>query len=125
MKRTGTLITLIIILILFIGSMYYLYQKNQSDPTVYETEKPAKTDVVDRTVATGNIKPREEIEIKPNINGIIDTIYVEAGDIVKAGDLIAKLRVVPQIENLANSRNRISDAKITLGNQEKSYKRQK
>lgn len=125
MKRTGTLITLIIILILFVGSMYYLYQKNQSDPTVYETENPAKTDIIDRTVATGHINPREEIEIKPNINGIIDTIYVEAGDMVRAGDLIAKLRVVPQIENLANSRNRISDAQITLNNAEKVYNRQK
>lgn len=124
MKRTGTLITLIIILVLFIGSMYYLYQKNQEDPTVYETETPSKTDIVDRTVATGNIKPREEIEIKPNINGIIDTIFVDAGDMVNAGDLLAKLRVVPQIENLANSRNRISDAKIALDNQEKVFKRQ-
>lgn len=125
MKRTGTVIILIFILILFAGSMYYLYQKNHKDPTVYETENPVKGDIVEQTVATGNIKPREEILIKPNINGIIDTIYVEAGDIVKTGDLLAKLKVIPQVENLSSSKNAITDAKIALDNQEKVYARQK
>ncbi len=125
MKRTGTIIILLVIAILFVGSMYYLYQKNQKDPTVYTTENASIEDIVNKTVATGNIVPKEEIEVKPNISGIIDTIYVEAGDIVKAGDLIAKLKVVPDIDNLASSRNQIRDAKIALENQEKVYKRQK
>lgn len=125
MKRTGTIIILLVIAILFVGSMYYLYQKNQKDPTVYTTENTSIEDIVNKTVATGNIVPKEEIEVKPNISGIIDTIYVEAGDIVKAGDLIAKLKVVPDIDNLASSRNQIRDAKIALENQEKVYKRQK
>ncbi len=125
MKRTGTVIILLFILILFVGSMYYLYQKNHKDPTVYKTENPTRGDIIEQTVATGNIKPREEILIKPNINGIIDTIFVEAGDIVQTGDLLAKLRVVPQVENLASSKNAITDAKIALDNQEKVYHRQK
>lgn len=125
MKRTGTIVILIIIALLFVGSMYYLYQKNSESPTVYETEKPVKDTIVNKTVATGNIKPREEIEIKPNINGIIDTIYVEAGEIVKIGDLIAKLKVIPETESLASSRNQILDARIALDNQEKVYSRQK
>lgn len=125
MKRTGTVIILLFILILFVGSMYYLYQKNHKDPTVYETETPTRGDIIEQTIATGNIKPREEILIKPNINGIVDTIFVEAGDIVQTGDLLAKLRVVPQVENLASSKNAITDAKITLDNQEKVFHRQK
>lgn len=125
MKRTGTLIVLFVIVILFVGSLYYLYQKNQKDPTVYETESPTQTDIVNKTVATGNIVPKEEIEVKPNISGIIDTIYVEPGDIVKAGALLAKLKVVPDINNLASSKNQIRDAKIALDNQEKVYRRQK
>ncbi len=125
MKRTGTIVILIIIAVLFLGSMYYLYQKNQEDPQTYTTETPATTTIVNKTVATGNIVPKEEIEIKPNISGIIDTIYVEAGDIVHAGDLIAKLRVVPSVENLSSSKNQITSARITLNNQEKVYKRQK
>ncbi len=125
MKRTGTVIILVLILALFGGSMYYLYQKNHKDPTVYETENPTKGDIIEQTIATGNIKPREEILIKPNINGIIDTIYVEAGDMVKTGDLLARLKVIPQVENISSSKNAITDAKIRLSNQEKVYKRQK
>lgn len=124
MKRTGTIIILIIIVLAFAGAMYYVYQKNQEDTTVYETELPTKDTIINKTVATGNIVPKEEIEIKPNINGIIDTIYVEAGDMVDIGDLIATLKVVPETENLASSRNQIADAKIALDNQQKVYKRQ-
>lgn len=125
MKRTGTIIILIVIALLFVGSMYYLYQKNQEDPTVYQTESPSYTDIINKTVATGNIVPKEEIEVKPNISGIIDTIYVEAGETVKAGELLAQLKVVPDVNNLVNSKNQIRDAKIALDNQEKVYKRQK
>lgn len=125
MKRTGTIIILIVIALLFIGSMYYLYQKNQKDPTVYKTENPTITDIINKTVATGNIVPKEEIEVKPNISGIIDTIYVEPGEIVRAGDLLAQLKVVPDIDNLARSKNQIRDAQIALDNQEKVYRRQK
>lgn len=125
MKRTGTIIVLVIIALFFVGAMYYLYQKNQEDPTVYKTETPTMDTIVNTTVATGNIVPNEEIEIKPNISGIIDTVYVEAGDIVKAGDLLARLRVVPDVNNLASSRNQIRTAKIALDNEEKLYNRQK
>src|SRR5690625_1810256 len=125
MKRTGTIIILIVIALLFVGSMYYLYQKNRQNPTVYETESPSYTNIINRTVATGNIVPQEEIEVKPNISGIIDTIYVEPGETVRAGDLLAQLKVVPDIDNLASSKNQIRDAKIALDNQEKVYRRQK
>ena len=126
MKRTGTIIVLLIIVLLFGGAMYYLYQKNQEDPTVYETETPTAHDtIVNKTVATGNIVPKEEVQIKPNISGIVDTIFVEAGDHVHVGDLLAKLKVVPDINNLANSKNQIQSAKIELENEEKVYKRQK
>lgn len=125
MKRTGTVITLIVIVLLFTGAMYYLYQKNQESPVTYETETPVKTTIVNKTVATGNIVPRQEIKIKPNISGIIDSIYVEAGDLVKAGELLATLEVVPNVSNLAQSKNQIVSAKIVLNNQEKVYERQK
>lgn len=125
MKRTGTIITLIVIVVVFAGALYYVYQKNKEEPVKYETEKPEKRTIKNKTVATGNMKPREEIEIKPNINGIIDTIYVKAGESVKVGDLIAKLNVVPEADNLNQSKNQITDAKIALDNEEKSFKRQK
>lgn len=125
MKRTGTIIVLIVIVLVFAGSMYYLYQKNQKDPTVYQTEIPSIETIINKTVATGNIVPKEEIDVKPNISGIIDTIYVEPGDLVIAGQLLAKLKVVPDMSNLASSQNQIKDAKIALDNQEKVFNRQK
>lgn len=125
MKRVFTIVILLIIVLAFGGSMYYLYQKNQESPTVYETENPENKTIVKETVATGSIVPKEEILIKPNISGIIDKIYIKAGDSIQANDLIAQLRVVPNVSNLASSKNQITTAKIALDNQTKSYNRQK
>src|SRR5690606_39739029 len=77
------------------------------------------------TVATGNINPKEEIFIKPNMSGIIEEVYVEAGDYIKSGDLIAKIRVVPNVSSLNMAQNQILVAKIDLDNQQKIYERQK
>lgn len=125
MKKTVTIAILVLIAIIFVGSLYYLYQKNQESPVVYETEQPEIRTIVKKTVATGSIVPDEEILIKPNISGIIDKIYVEAGEIVQAGDMIAELNVVPSVPNLAESKNQIASAKIALDNQLKNYNRQK
>lgn len=125
MKKTVTITILAVIVISFVGALYYLYQKNAEDPTVYSTEQAEKGDIVKRTVATGNINPKEEVLIKPNISGIIESIHIEAGEFIKTGDLIAELRIVPNVSNLTNAKNQISTAKIALDNQKKNYDRQK
>ncbi len=125
MKKGITIVVLVFIAILFFGALYYLYAKNQESPVVYDTEMPETKTIVKNTIATGNIVPDEEVLIKPNISGIIEEIYIEAGGHVKAGDLIAKIRVVPNISNLSNSQNQVTTAKINLDNQEKVYQRQK
>ena len=125
MKKSVTIIILIVIALGFSISLYYLYSKKQEDPIIYTTETPTTETIVKQTVATGSIVPKEEILIKPNISGIIDEVAIEAGDIVKQGDLIAKLKIVPNVNNLASSKNQISTAKIALDNQKKIYDRQK
>ncbi len=125
MKKTITIIVLILILVSFSGAMYYLYKKNAEDPVVYQTEKPFKKTIVKKTVATGSILPQEEVLIKPNISGVIDEIFVEGGDIVKANDLIAKIRVIPNLSALNNAKNNIRKVKISLEDQTRKYKRQK
>ena len=125
MRRGITITILIIIAFLFFGSLYYLYNKNQQSPIVFETDKPETKTIVKNTIATGSIVPDEEVLIKPNISGIIEEIYVEAGGFVKAGDLIAKIKVVPNVNNLNSTQNQVISAKNELDNQEKSYKRQK
>ncbi|CAL65187.1 efflux RND transporter periplasmic adaptor subunit [Christiangramia forsetii] len=125
MKKAVTIGILVFIAVTFVGALYYLYQKNQEDPTVYETESPSEQTIVKKTVATGKIVPKEEVLIKPNISGIIDEIYIEAGDRVKAGDLIAKIRVIPNVSSLQSAKDNVATAKINLDNQKKSFQRQK
>ena len=125
MKKFVTITILLFIVVFFVGALYYLYSKNQEDPVVYQTETPTKEDIVKKTVATGSIVPKEEVLIKPNISGIIEEIYIEAGNHIKSGDLIAKIRVVPNVSSLQSAQNALESAKIALDNQEKVYRRQK
>ncbi|PWL39277.1 efflux transporter periplasmic adaptor subunit [Flagellimonas aquimarina] len=124
MKKSVTIIILLLIVVVFGGSMYYLYQKNSEDPVVYETEKLSKQNIVKKAVATGSILPLEEVLIKPNISGVIEEIYVEGGDYVKSGDLLAKIKVVPNLNALNDARNSIDEAKINLDDQKRNYERQ-
>ncbi|MDA9127944.1 efflux RND transporter periplasmic adaptor subunit [Flavobacteriaceae bacterium] len=131
MKRRGTLITLIIIGVLFILGVRYIWLKDQQDPIVYQYDQATIGSVVKKTVATGSIVPKEEVLIKPNISGIIDAIFVEAGQTVVTGDLIAKVRVVPNINALNSAQNNIKAAKtqvetarLALERQTSIYERQ-
>lgn len=124
MKKSVTIVILLLIVIVFGGSMYYLYQKNAEDPVVYQTETPSKQTIVKKAVATGSILPLEEVLIKPNISGVIEEIYVEGGDYVKSGDLLAKIKVVPNLSALNDAKNTIDEAKINLDDQKRNYERQ-
>ena len=132
MKRTGTIIVLLLILVAFAAGIYYIYTKDKADPIIYETEQASTRTIIKKTVATGSIVPKEEVLIKPNISGIIDEIYIEAGDQVEAGQLIAKIKVVPNVSSLTNAKNNIAGArtavqtaKLALENQRSVYNRQK
>ena len=125
MKKSITIITLLVIIIAFGGSMYYLYQKNAEDPTVYETETPSRQNIIKKTMATGSILPLEEVLIKPNISGVIEEVFVEGGDYVKSGDLLARIKIVPNLNALNDARNNIEEAKIALDDQIRNYERQK
>ncbi len=124
MKKSVTIAILLLIVIVFGGSMYYLYQKNSEDPVVYQTETPTTQTIVKKAVATGSILPLEEVLIKPNISGVIEEIYIEGGDYVKSGDLLAKIKVVPNLSALNDARNAIDEAKISLDDQRRNFERQ-
>tara|TARA_R110001583_G_scaffold6491_4_gene32773 strand:- start:11601 stop:12710 length:1110 start_codon:yes stop_codon:yes gene_type:complete len=125
MKKSVTIFILIFIVVTFSGAMYYLYQKNAENPVVYKTEKASIQTIIKKTVATGSIIPLEEVLIKPNISGVIEEIYVEGGAILKANDLIAKIKVIPNLSALNNAKNAIETAKISLDNESRNYNRQK
>lgn len=132
MKRIIIIVVLAVIVLSTSLGIRYIYKKNQEDPVVYKTETAKKGSIVKKTVATGSIVPKEEVLIKPNISGIIDHIYVEAGDIVETGDLIAKVKVVPNVSALTSAKNGINSARtqvetarLALESQKSIYNRQK
>ena len=118
-------IILIVIAVLFIAALIWFGKKNKSAVIEYETEKPFKTTIVKKTVATGIVTPLEEIEIKPQITGIIDKIMLLEGSKVKKGDLIARVRVVPNEQSLISAKGRVDNIRIRLNNAQISYKRNK
>ena len=118
-------IILIIIAIFFIAALIWFGKKNKKSIVEYETETPFKTTIVKKTVATGKVTPLEEIEIKPQITGIIDKIMLLEGSKVKKGDLIATVRVVPNEQSLISAKGRVDNIKIRLSNAEITYKRNK
>lgn len=125
MKRTTTVIVLVVIVLAFAASLYYLWDKNQENPVTYTTQTASKETIVVNTVATGSIVPEEEVLIKPNISGVIEEVYVEAGEFVKQGDLIAKIRVIPNVSSLTSSKNNIASNRNSLQTAEINFKTQK
>lgn len=132
MKRSTTVIILIVIVLGFLGSLYFFWMKGQEDPIKYTTELPSQQTIIVKTVATGSIVPKDEVLIKSNISGVIEEIFIEAGEYVKTGDLIAEIRVIPNVSTLTNAKNSIASnqtalqtAQINQQTQQANYDRQK
>lgn len=118
-------ILLAIIAIMVIGTFYFLWKKAQPVVTVYEIVTPKKGDVETKAVATGNVEPRYEVEIKPQISGIIAELKKEAGQMVKEGEIIATIKVIPEMVQLNSAESRVNVADISLKQVEEVYKRDK
>ncbi len=125
MKTFLKIFILVVVVGIFIFTIYFLYNKSQAKPVVYETTTPTVTNIIKKTVATGSVIPRKEIEIKPKVSGIIEEIYVEEGKIIHNGDRIAKVRIIPDMINLNNAESRVNRAKISLENAQQNFNRQK
>ena len=125
MKRILKYVLLFGLVVLFIWTMVFLYNKSASRPDEFLIEKPKKNNVVKKTVANGKIVPRKEILIKPVVSGIIRELYVEAGDHVKKGDQLAKIQIVPDMMSLSSAENRVRAAEITVQNAQMNYDRNK
>ena len=104
-------------------TMYFLYAKNEAPETFYEIEKPFISSVYRKTVATGSVVPRQEILIKPVVSGIIDEVFVEAGTKVNKGDVLARVKIIPNMVNLNNAENRVERAKIDYQNAKLDFDR--
>ena len=108
-----------------LAAVVYFLKKNSTPLKTYETETVEKRDITNKAVVTGKVIPQDEIEIKPQISGIIQKVYLEEGVQVKAGDLIATIKVVPNEQSLNQARGRVNNAKIALNNTKIEYDRNK
>lgn len=125
MKTFLKIFVTLIALGIFAGTLVYLYKKSQAKPISFETSNAFVTDIIKKTVATGAVVPRKEIEITPKVSGIIDQVFVEPGDIVKKDQLIARVKIIPDMISLNNAESRVNRAKIQLEEVQKNYKRYK
>jgi HlyD family secretion protein len=94
----------------------YFIKTNNKSVIEYDTESAIITDIEKKTVVTGKVIPEDEVEIKPQIQGIIEGLFVKEGDLVQTGDLLAKIKVVPNEQNLNSARGRLQNSKIVLNN---------
>lgn len=125
MKKVFRISLLVIFIGLFGFTIFFLYQKSKPKNVVFQTKTPFISNVIKKTVATGKVVPRKEIEIKPKVSGIIEEIYLEAGKMVRKGDLIAKIKIIPDMVNLNNAESRVNRANLGIEDIKLVYERQK
>lgn len=123
MKKFFRILLWVILGAAFISTFVYLYVKSRPEKVTYELVSP-DMGLVERTaVLTGTIEPRDEIDIKPQISGIVEKINVEAGDMVNVGDVIAEIKVIPDAQQLSSAENRLNIAQINLRDVELRHQR--
>lgn len=125
MKKLLRYLFIALAAMLVIWSFYFLYQKSASKPDEFTVEQMKRNDVVKKTVANGKIVPRKEILIKPVVSGIISELYVEAGQLVKKDQPLAKIKIVPDMLSLSNAENRVRNAEIGQQNAQMNFDRNK
>ena len=124
MKKYSKLIIAAIIALIFIGTFVFLWQKSQPKEVVYNEFTPKLEDIQKTTIITGKIEPRNEVNIKPQISGIITELYKEPGDYVNAGDVIAKVKVIPDMGQLSSAEARVRLSEINLKQAQVNFDRE-
>lgn len=125
MKRFFKIFIWVIVAAVFIATFVFLYKNSQPKEVTYQIVSPEIGSIERSTVLTGKIEPRDQIDIKPQISGIISEILVEAGQTVREGDIIARIKVIPDASQLSSAQNRVEQAKIALVDATDKYERAK
>ena len=123
MKKYLKIALLVVVAAIFIFTFVFLYQKSKPKITVYDTVTPTVADLEKTTVATGKVEPRDEILIKPQISGIIDELYKEAGQTIRKGEVIAKVKVIPELGTLNSAESRVRLAELNAKQGETDFAR--
>lgn len=125
MKKYIRIALMALVAIIFVGTFVFLYIKSQPQPVAYDEFMPKRMDIRKTTVVTGKIEPRNEVNVKPQISGIITELLKEAGDVVQEGEVIAKVKVIPDMAQLSAAQARVRLAEINERQARTDYEREK
>ena len=125
MKKLFRILLLILFLLMFLGTLVFLYVKSRPKTVPIKLVSPVVMDIVKKTVVTGSIVARREVEIKAQLSGIVDEIMVEAGDAVKRGQVLARLFLIPNLVRVNEAEARVKKARIALEDANKTFERVK
>ncbi len=123
MKRILPVLIVLACVAAAVGTMWFLWAKSKKRPVPVRTESAEVRDIVQKTVATGAIVPREEVEIKPRVSGVLEELFVEAGAPIKAGDKIGRIQIVPDAAALQRAESAVQSAKIAFDNARRELER--
>ena len=125
MKKAVKYIFLAIAVLIVAGTFVFLFRKSRPEVTLYQELEAKTMDIRRSTVVTGKIEPRNEVNIKPQINGIISELYKEAGQMVKENEIIARLKVIPDMSSLSSAESRVRLAELNLAQAKTDFEREK
>lgn len=125
MKKLGKILLAVLIVAVFAGTFMYLFRRSKPAEVQYETLEAGIGTIVRSTIVTGKIQPRDEVNIKPQISGIISELYKEAGQKVKQGEIIAKVKVIPDMNQLSSAQSRVRLAEVNAKQAKTDYEREK
>ena len=125
MKKFGKIMLVVLVAAIFIGTFAYLFQRSKPKETQYQEVVPEMGSISKSTVVTGKIQPRDEVNVKPQINGIVAELYKKAGETVQQNEVIAKLKVIPDMSQLSSAQSRVRLADVNLKQAQTNYNREK
>ncbi|MBR0286636.1 MAG: efflux RND transporter periplasmic adaptor subunit [Bacteroidales bacterium] len=125
MKKFFRILMIVLVAAVFVGTFAYLFKRSQPKEIVYEELTPAMDTISKSTVVTGKIQPRNEVNVKPQLNGIVAEVYKEAGQTVQKDEIIAKLKVIPDMNQLSSAQSRVRLSEVNLKQAQVNYDREK
>ena len=123
MKRIFTWLFVTILVGLIVLAFFVLWRNSRTKTTIYETESAEVTDIIKKTVATGSIVPRREVEVKPKVTGVLTTLFVEPGKVVKQGDALGKISIIPDAMQTNQAEAQVRTAQIAFENAKRELER--